>query len=68
MQAGLKNANESIKALSETDFTDGLKKFTRYCCVSCATSEKGLAMVDRTQFTVFGNPGDELRGLLDGSV
>jgi quinol monooxygenase YgiN len=29
-------------------------------------SERFLAMVDRTQFTVFGNPSDELRGLLDG--
>jgi quinol monooxygenase YgiN len=28
-------------------------------------SERFLAMVDRTQFTVFGNPSDELRGLLD---
>jgi quinol monooxygenase YgiN len=28
--------------------------------------ERFLAMVDRTQFTVFGNPSDELRGLLDG--
>ena len=27
MQAGLKNAFESIKALSETDFTEDLKKF-----------------------------------------
>jgi non-heme chloroperoxidase len=27
MQAGLKNAYESIKAFSETDFTDDLKKF-----------------------------------------
>ena len=27
MQAGLKNAYDSIKALSETDFTDDLKKF-----------------------------------------
>ena len=26
MQAGLKNAYESIKAFSETDFTDDLKK------------------------------------------
>ena len=25
-------------------------------------------MVDRLQFTVFGNPSDELRGLLDGFV
>jgi quinol monooxygenase YgiN len=29
-------------------------------------SERFLAMVVRTQFTVFGNPSDELRGLLDG--
>jgi quinol monooxygenase YgiN len=28
--------------------------------------ERFLAMVDRTRFTVFGNPSDELRGLLDG--
>ena len=27
MQAGLKNAYESIKAFSETDFTEDLKKF-----------------------------------------
>jgi len=27
MQAGLKNASDSIKAFSETDFTDDLKKF-----------------------------------------
>ena len=27
MQAGLKNAYESIKAFSETDFTGDLKKF-----------------------------------------
>ncbi len=31
-------------------------------------SERFLAMVDRLQFTVFGNPSDELRGLLDGFV
>jgi len=24
-----------------------------------------MTMVERTHFTVFGNPGDELRGLLD---
>jgi quinol monooxygenase YgiN len=29
-------------------------------------SERFLAMVNRTQFTVFGTPSDELRGLLDG--
>jgi quinol monooxygenase YgiN len=29
-------------------------------------SERFLTMVDRIQFTVFGNPSDELRGLLDG--
>jgi non-heme chloroperoxidase len=27
MQAGLKNASDSIKAFSETDFTEDLKKF-----------------------------------------
>jgi non-heme chloroperoxidase len=27
MQAGLKNAYESVKAFSETDFTEDLKKF-----------------------------------------
>jgi non-heme chloroperoxidase len=27
MQAGLKNAYDSIKAFSETDFTEDLKKF-----------------------------------------
>jgi quinol monooxygenase YgiN len=28
--------------------------------------ERFLTMVDRTRFTVFGTPSDELRGLLDG--
>src|SRR3989442_507266 len=28
--------------------------------------ERFLPMVDRTRFTVFGHPSDELRGLLDG--
>ncbi|MFY9836307.1 MAG: antibiotic biosynthesis monooxygenase [Xanthobacteraceae bacterium] len=28
-------------------------------------SERFMTMVDRTRFTVFGNPSDELRGLLD---
>ena len=28
-------------------------------------SGRFMTMVDRTQFTVFGNPSDELRGLLD---
>jgi hypothetical protein len=28
-------------------------------------SERFITMVDRTHFTVFGNPSDELRGLLD---
>ena len=29
-------------------------------------SGRFLAMVDRTRFTVYGNPNDELRALLDG--
>ena len=29
-------------------------------------SGRFLAMVDRTRFTVFGHPSDELKGLLDG--
>jgi quinol monooxygenase YgiN len=28
--------------------------------------ERFMSMVDRTRFMVFGNPSDELRGLLDG--
>jgi quinol monooxygenase YgiN len=31
-------------------------------------SSRFMTMVERTHFTVFGNPSDELRGLLDNSV
>src|SRR6516162_10424598 len=39
--------------------------FERYTDSATAVSGRFMTMVERTHFTVFGNPSDELRGLLD---
>jgi len=48
MQAGFKNAYDSIKASSDTDFTDDLKKIDALTTVLLGEDNQNVPVKDRT--------------------
>ena len=59
MQAGLKNAYESIKAFSETDFTEDLKKFDVPTLVMHGEDDQIVPVKDSAQKSAQAHQGRE---------
>src|SRR5437762_3453538 len=66
MQAGLKNAYDSIKAFSETDFTEDLKKFDVPTLVMHGEDDQDVPVKDSAKKSarlIKGGAGNLLSGL-----
>ena len=66
MQAGLKNAGDSIKAFSETDFTEDLKKFDVPTLVMHGEDDQDVPVKDSAKKSarlIKGGAGNLLSGL-----